>query len=116
MSKSLSSYKVKVNRLLKERKTLAKSKYTQQGGKKYEMFLQERFVYPLLSAGHPKSVGVTPCISKFTEAVVGELSSQLGQVEPLICEECGSKEKIQKEINLLKRKEETLVSTCQAKS
>ena len=90
-SKNLSSYNVKVNRLLNERKTLAKSKNTQQGGEKYEIFLQDRFVCPLLTVGHPKYVGITPCISKFTEAVVGELSSQLAQAEAQICEDSKTK-------------------------
>ena len=56
---------------------------------------------------------VKPSVSKFTESVVGELSTKLVDVEVQIGLENERKEALESEVNVLKRKQEALELTCQ---
>ena len=62
-----------------------------------------------------RSPEVKPSVSKFTESVVGELSTKLVDAEVQIGLENERKEALESEGNVLKRKHEALELTCQGK-
>ena len=62
-----------------------------------------------------RSSEVKPSVSKFTESVVGELSTKLADAEVQIGLENERKEALESEVNVLKRKQEALELTCQKK-
>ena len=76
---------------------------------------EETFKYPLSSSKAERSSEVKPSVSKFTESVVGELSRKLVDAEVQIGLEKERKEALESEVNVLKRMQEALVSTCQEK-
>ena len=77
-SSIINSYRTKVERSIKEKKKLAKHRQEKQGSNKYQIFLEETFKYPLSSSEAERCSEVKPSqISKFTESVVGELSTEL---------------------------------------
>ena len=57
-----------------------------------------------------------PYFSKFTESVVGELSLRFVEAEEQINAEKDTNQTLQKEVQTLKRKQESLISTCDDKS
>ena len=63
-----------------------------------------------------RSSEVKPSVSKFTESVVGELSTKLVDAEVQIGLENERKEALESEVNVLKRKQEALELTCQEKN
>ena len=65
----------------KEEKKLAKHPQEKQGSNKYKNFLEKTFKYPLSSSKAERSSEVKPSVSKFTESVVGELSTKLVDIE-----------------------------------
>ena len=75
-SSIMNSYRTKVERSIKEKKKkLVKHRQEKQGSNKYQNFLEETFKYPLSSSKAERCSEVKPSISKFTESVVGELST-----------------------------------------
>ena len=107
----MNSYRTKVERSIKEK--LAKHRQEKQGSNKYQNFLKETFKYHLSSSKAKRSLEVKPSVSKFTESVVGELSTKLVDAEVQIGLENERKEAFESEINVLKRKQEALELTCQ---
>ena len=79
-SSIMNSYRTKVERSIKEKK-LAKHQQEKQGSNKYQKFLEETFKYHLSSSKAERSSEVKPSVSKFTESVVGELSTKLVDAE-----------------------------------
>ena len=59
---------------------------------------------------------VKPSVSRFTESVVGELSTKLVDAEVQIGLENERKEALESEVNVLKRKQEALELNCQEKN
>ena len=105
----MNSYRTKVERSIKEEKKLAKHRQEKQGSNKYQKFLlEETFKYPLSSSKAQRSSEVKPSVSKFTESVVGELSTKLVDAEVHIGLENERKEALESEVNVLKRKQEAL--------
>ena len=115
-SSIMNSYRTKVERSIKEEKKLAKHRQEKQGSNKYQKFLEETFKYPLSSSKAERSSEVKPSVSKFTESVVGELSTKLVDAEVQIGLENERKEALESEVNVLKRKQEALELTCQEKN
>ena len=76
-SSIMNSYRTKVERSIKEKKKLAKHRQEKQGSNKYQKFLEETFKYPLPSFKAERCSEVKPSVSRFTESVVGELSTKL---------------------------------------
>ena len=68
---------MKVERIIKEEKRLAKHRQEI----KEMTFLEETFKYPLSSSKAERSSEVKPSVRKFTESVVGELSTKLVDTE-----------------------------------
>ena len=62
-----------------------------------------------------KEVECKPSVSKFTESVVGDLSTKFIDAEVQIGLENERKEALESEVNVLKRKQEALGLTCQEK-
>lgn len=63
-----------------------------------------------------RSSELKPYVSKFTESVVGELSTKLVDAEVYIGLEKERKEALESEVNVLKKKQEALESSCQEKN
>ena len=114
-SSIMKSYRSKVERSIKEKKKLAKHRQEKQGSNKYQNFLEETFKYPLSSSKAERCSEVKPGVSKFTKSVVGELSTKLVDAEVQIGLENERKEALESEVNILKRKQETLELTCKIK-
>ena len=114
-SSIMNSYKTKVERSIKEEKKLAKHRQEKQGNDKYQKILEETFKYPLSNSKAERSSEVKPSVSKFTESVIGELSTKLVDAEVQIGLENERKESLESEVNVLKRKQEALELTCQEK-
>ena len=112
----MNSYRIKVDRIIKEEKRLAKHRQEKQGSDKYHIFLEETFKYPLSSSKAERSSEVKPSVSKLTESVVGELSTKLVDAEVHIGLEKERKEALESEVYVLKRKQEALESSCQEKN
>ena len=93
-------------------KRLAKHRQEKQGSDKYSKFLEDTFKYPLSSSKAERSSQVKPSVSKFTESVVGELSTKFVEVEVQIGLENERKKALESEVNVLKRKQEPLGLTC----
>ena len=111
----MNSYRTKVEGSIKEKKKLAKHRQEKQGSNKYQIFLEETFKCPLSSSKAERCSEVKPSVSKFTESVVGELSTNLVDAEVQIGLENERKEALESEVNVLKRKQEALKLTCQEK-
>ena len=79
-SNIMNSYRTKVERSIKEEKKLAKHRQEAQGSNRYQKKLEETFKYPL-SSSKAESSEIKPSFSKFTESVVGELSTKLVNAE-----------------------------------
>ena len=107
---------MKVESITKEEKRLAKHRQEKQGSDKYQKFLEETFKYHFSSSKAERSSEVNPSVSKFTETVVGELSTKLVDVEVQIGLENERKEALESEVNVLNRKWEALELTCQEKN
>ena len=114
-SSIMNSYRTKVERSIKEKKKLVKHRQEKQGSNKYQKFLEEKFKYHLSSSKAERCSEVKPSVSKFTESVVGELSTKLVDVEVQIGLENERKEALESEVNVLKRKQEVLELTCHTK-
>ena len=112
----MNSYKTKVERSIKEKKKLAKQRQENQGSNKYQIFLEENFKYPLSSSKAERCSEVKLSVSKFTESVVGELSTKLVDAEVQIGLENERKEALESEVNVLNRKQGPLELTCQEKN
>ena len=95
-SSIMNSYRTKVERSIKEEKKLAKHGQEKQGSNKYKKCLEETFKYPLSSSKAERSSQVKPSVSKFTESVVGELSTKLVDAEVQIGLENEKKEALEK--------------------
>ena len=102
-SSIMNSYRTKVERSIKEKKKLAKHRQGKQGSNKYKKFLEETFKYPLSSSKAERCSEVKPSVSKFTESVVGELSTKLVDAEVQIGLENERKEALESKVNVLKR-------------
>ena len=76
-SSVMNSYRMKVERIVKEEKRLGKHRQEKQGSDKYQKYLEETFKYPLSSSKAERSSEVKPSVSKFTESVVGKLFTKL---------------------------------------
>ena len=99
-SSIMSSYRTKVEWSIKEEKKLAKHPQEKQGSNKYKKFLEETFKYPLASSKAERSSEVKPSVSKFTESVVGELSTKLVDAEVQTGLENEKKEALESEVNV----------------
>ena len=115
-SSIMNSYRTKVERSIKEKRKLAKHRQEKKGSKEYQKFLEETFKYPLSISKAEGCSEVKPSVSKFTKSVVGELSTKLVDAEVQIGLENERKEALESEVNVLKRKQETLELTCQEKN
>ena len=102
-SSIMNSYRMKVERIIKE-KRLARHRQEKQGSDKYQKFLEVTFKYPLSSSKAERSSEVKPSVSKFTESVVGELSTKFVDAEVQIGLENERKEALESEVNVLKEK------------
>ena len=69
----------------------------------------------MYSSKAERSSEVKPSVNKFTESVVGELSTRFVDAEVQIGPENEKKEALEREVNVLKRKQEALELTCQKK-
>ena len=78
-SSIMNSYITKVERSIKEK--LAIYRQEKQGSNKYQNFLEETFKYPLSSFKAERCSEIKASVSKFTESVVGELSTNLVDAE-----------------------------------
>ena len=96
-------------------KRLAKHRQEKQGSDKYQKILEETIKYPLSSSKAERSSEVKSSVSKFTESVVGKLSTKLVDAKVQIGLENERKEALQSEVNVLKRKQQALELTCQEK-
>ena len=114
-SSIMNSYRTKVERSIKEEKNLTKHSQEKQGSNKYQKFLEETFKYSLSSSKAERGSEVKPSVSKFTESVVGELSTKLVDAEVQIGLENERKEALESEVNVLKRKQEALELTSHKK-
>ena len=112
----MNSYRTKVERSIKEEKKLAKHRQEKKGSNKYQTFFEETFKYPFSSSKAERCLEVKPSVSKFTESVVGELSTKLVDAEVQIGLENERKETLESEVNILKRKQEALELTCWGKN
>ena len=115
-SSVMNSYRMKVERIIEEEKRLAKDRQQKHENDKYQKFLEETFQYPLSSSKAGRSSEVKPSVCKFTESVVDDLSTKLVDAELQIGLEKERKEPLESEVNVLKRKQEALESTCQEKN
>ena len=112
-SSIMNSYRTKTEGSIKEKKKLEKHRQEKQGSNKYQKILEETFKYPLSSSKAERCSEVKISVSKFTESVVGELSTMLVDAEVQIGLENERKEALESEVNVLKRKQEALELTCQ---
>ena len=108
----MNSYRTKVERSIKEKK-LVKHRQEKQGSNKYQKFLEETFKYPLSSSEAERCSEVKASVSKFTESVVGELSTKLVDAEVQIGLDNERKEALESEVNVLNWKQEALELTCE---
>ena len=99
-SSIMNSYRTKVERSIKEEKKLAKDWQEKQGSNKYKKFLEETFKYPLSSSKAERSSGVKPSVCKFTESVIGMLSTKWVDAEVQIGLENEKKEALESEVNV----------------
>ena len=96
----MNSYRTKVEWSIKEEPKLAKHLQEKQGSNKYKNFLEETFKYPLSSSKAERSSEVKPSVSKFTESVVGELSTKLVDAEVQTSLENEKKEALESDVNV----------------
>ena len=80
-SSIMNSYRTKVGRSIKEEKKLAKHQQEKQGSNNYKKFVEETFKYLCLVLKLKEVQRSKPSVSKFTESVVGELSTKLVDTE-----------------------------------
>ena len=99
-SSIMNSYRTKVERSIKGEKKLVKHWQEKQGSNMYKKFLEETFKFPLSSSKAERSSEVKPSVSKFTESVVGELSTKLVDAEVQIGLENVKKEALESEVNV----------------
>ena len=116
-SKVKNTYQLKISRLYKESKRLAKARHTPDGKSKHETFLAETFKFPVASkeSSHcSKDKGSS--VSKFTTDVVGQVTSKLVETEDSLATERELCEQLQQKVKTLESKNEALASTCKDKS
>ena len=116
-SKVVNTYQLKISRMHKESKRLAKAKHTPDGKSKYETFLTETFKFPASSKETSECVKPKEqSISKFTKDVVSEVTSKLVETETKLASEREFCESLQKDIKTLESEKEAVSATCKDKS
>ena len=96
-SKVVNTYQLKISRLYKESKRLAKAKHIPDGKSKYKTFLAETFKFPAASkesSDHSQDKGSS--VSKFATDVVGKVTSKLVETEDSLATERELCEQLQK--------------------